>query len=108
MRSPQPVAVVAIGRRFDMTPACARLLMILYSTRHCRSEARLAHAAGIAVVSVKVYVSNIRSVLGVNAIITEFDEGYTLSDEGRAAVRAGLAEMYAEVAEYLKPHLVAA
>jgi hypothetical protein len=108
MSAAQPIAVVALARRLNLTPAVAATLLVLYRTRYCRSAYRLATTTGLSLSSIKVYVSHIREALGNASIITDRIDGYTLTEDGRRQVRDALTEMYAEAADFIRPLLTEA
>ena len=103
MRSPQPLAVVALSRRFDLRPAAAAVLVSLYRNRHPRPWNRLGPSADL----VRVYISQIRQIMGAHAITCDYSGGYTLGDTARKEIRQALEELYAEVSSFLQPLLLA-
>jgi hypothetical protein len=107
MSAPQPLAVVALARRFHMHPGAASVLVTLYKTRHARQLCRLASAAGTTENTIRVYISQIRGILGVFSVTCDYRGGYLLGDEARKDIRKALGEMHAEMASFIEPLLAA-
>lgn len=95
-----PAAQIALARKLALQPACAALLLHLYSCRASQSAGQLARACSCQEASVRSQMTVIRSAFSGPSIYY-INEGYKLSIPAKLVVRGALEEMASEIASLI-------